>query len=365
MKFSLRPDTLAFQLSRPGVTLRPMLSVPVSFVSAQIGAFREATDMAQFVGCKGPLGKPMGDPEHDAITFYMLNHAVATVRQRLHVYEPLGQYLPILVLYHQYLALLSTRMFFYLMLICTRESRHIHDLDTPTFSLMGAKYGQGCIIFNKMIKGKGSDGAAQALISSPPKADLGDYTAYLADNFNMGHYSGGYGGKAWGKVAEVLRDFVHGKLSAEMMMDTAFTLCHNNGPIFNKGMLFSSYTEQIYKILDVQRSGQIPQYVNQHLQDFGLANTTLFQECKAILGNDFIGQGYVDWFVVEELGALKSCTQEQKIQVANYGYPTKFKAKLEAESLKKKLAAEQAEKLAKKSVTIHPGCIVQKVEVVR
>ena len=131
-------------------------------------------------------------------------------------------------------------MFFYLLLICTRESRHTKDaVSSPFIKGLGKKYGDGCTGFWSSIKGTGSSGAAERLRNSPPDVLLGDYTKFLADMFNGGQFSGGYGGVAWGAVAVVLRDYSIGAISAEMMMDTAFTLCHNNGPIFNKGMLFN------------------------------------------------------------------------------------------------------------------------------
>lgn len=365
MKFSLRTDTLAFQLSRPGVVPRSVADVPVPQVAKQITAFRKCKDASSFFNVEEALGAVMGYPEHDAITFYMLNHAVAAIRQRVSLYESLGQYLPVVQTYHKWLSVLSVRMFYYLLLICTRESRHVHNsLTDSTFSKLRDKYGQGCIDFNQSIKGKGSDGAANMLTESPPVTTLGNYTAYLADNFNLGQYSGGYGGKAWGKVAEVLRDFVNGTLTAEMMMDTSFTLCHNNGPIFNKGMLFHTYTDRIYKILDVQRSGQIPQLVGSagHTE-FGKHNGELYVHCKDVLPDVFTG--HVDWFLVEELGALKNYTTEQKQQVALHGHPPKYKAKVTAKELQMQIAKQQQEKEAALMVQLHPGCSVKKLVIVR
>lgn len=365
MKFSLRRDTLAFQLSRPGVVHRSLAHVPVPDVAKQIVKFRSVSNVAEYIAPGTPaLCAPKGDPEDDAITFYMLNHAVALLRQRFGPYDPLGEHVVIVEEYHKWLSVLSARMFFYLLLICTRESRHVHnDLSDSTFSQLAQKYGAACTQFNASIKGKGSDGAASYLQSHPPAVPLGNYTSYLTDNFFKGSYSGGYGGKAWGKVAEVLRDFVLGKLTAEMMMDTSFTLCHNNGPIFNKGMLFDSYSEKIYRILDVQRSGQIPQFVAENPTDYGGLNHKLWQQCRQLLGSAF--DGYVDWYLVEELGALKSYTSDQKAQVAKHGYPEKYKAKMEIEELKKQQAKAAAEKLAKSAVLLHPGCVIHKVEVVR
>jgi len=55
-----------------------------------------------------------------------------------------------------------------------------------------------------------------------------------AISFNEGNWLGGYGGKAWGKVAEILGEWHSGDLSDVLFVDTAMQLQHNCGCIFNK-----------------------------------------------------------------------------------------------------------------------------------
>ena len=61
-------------------------------------------------------------------------------------------------------------------------------------------------------------------------------------------------------MTDCLVRFVSGEFSAEMMLDTVWTLAHNGGPIFNKGQFYAC-TANALRILDVQRSGQIPEAV--------------------------------------------------------------------------------------------------------
>lgn len=342
-----------------------MGSVSLVGVVNKLNDFMNGDTTGHLVGEKTEE-KPCGNPEKDGIVFYMLNHAVSVVRQKVHPFERLGKYMPILDLYHHQLAYRSASMFFYMLLICTRESRHAKDdHNGPVWQELRQKYGEEVFQFHKTIKGTGSGGAADRFKANPPATTLGNYTTFLSDVFYKGWYSGGYGGPAWGEVADVLRDYVNGTITAEMMMDTAFTLCHNNGPIFNKGMLFDSYSDEIYKILDVQRSGQIPQMVANNESKFSSDKLirTYWQACRDIIGEGF--EGHVDWFLVEELGAMKTYKHLKDAQVQKYGYPTKFKAKVEAEKIKKDFAAKKQAEEAKMWVEIMPGLKVKKVEIKR
>lgn len=365
MKVSLKQDSLAYQFGvRPSVLCRDVGAQPVPAAVASLNSFMESGFSVGSVMSPSKVVEyaMKGNPEVDAIVFYMMNHAVSMIRQKKHPYESLGECLPVVEEYHNMLAVRSARMFFYLLLICTRESRHNKMSTTDTVMKgLATKYGSAVIQFWSSIRSTSSSTAADALRNSPPNVTLGAYTSFLSDIFYQGTYSGGYGGKAWGKVADVLRDFVHGKLSAEMMLDTSFTLCHNNGPIFNKGMLFENYSHHIYKILDVQRSGQIPQLVGNNESNWSnnAEVKRLYEMCSKVIGPAF--GGYVDWFLVEELGAMHSYASEKATQQTKYGYPSKFKAKLEAEKAKKELEAKKALEEEKNWVPITPTLKVKKV----
>lgn len=359
---SLKKDTLAYQLGvRPGVQNRDMSGVPVQDVALSLNTFMTTPAPS---GLTVPEEGFSGHPEVDALKFYMMNHAVSLIQAKMHPLEPLGKYLPLVDEYHKVLAGLSSRMFFYLLLICTRESRHAKNAPESSFITgLEKKYGSASKMFWTSIRGGGSSGAAEKFRKSPPHTSLGQYTKFLAELFHKGIFSSGYGGPAWGAVADVLRDYSIGVISAEMMMDTSFTLCHNNGPIFNKGMLFDSYSSEIYKILDVQRSGQIPQYVGNGESKWkhNKSINDLWAKCHSRLGVEFAG--FVDWYKVEDLGSLKKYPEEKKQQKKDYGYPAEMKAMEAKVKAEKELALKKLQAEEKNWVTFMPNFKVKKVKV--
>lgn len=367
LQYSLQQDTLAFQFGvRPGVVGIDNSFARVPEVVDRLKAFSEADTIQAYAGL-AVEEPPRGHPERDAVVFYLLNHATSLVKSRVRQHEPLGKYLPLVETYHTQLAARAARMFFYLLLICTRESRHERtDFSSTLWASLQQKYGAGAT-WARGLRGLSSHDAANRIQTNPPKVNLGGYTKLMVDIFYKGKFGGGYGGPAWGAVADVLNGYVHGSLSAELMMDTAFTLCHNNGPIFNKGMLFDSYSNEIYKILDVQRSGQIPQLVANNETKWATDKTVseLWAQCHQLLGEDF--SGYVDWYRVEELGSMHKYHSEKNAQTKKHGIPAShIKAELAKqkhldETLAKKKAMDAAAK-AKAPVQIMPGVSVVKEE---
>jgi len=369
VKQSLNRNTLAFHLGvRPGVRFIDRSMVPLSQVSSNLNKYMKGDSFCSLVGYAGgykPFAKVegvFGVPEVDALIFYTLSHALGIIRQKVHPYENLGEYLPIVEEFHWNLSYRAARMFYYLLLICTRESRHEKS---PKSSLiwkgLRAKYGDVLVGFQDSIKGTGSLHAADAIRNFPPQASLGDYTKFLSDLFDEGAFCGGYGGPAWGAIAHVLRDFSIGKLTAEMMLDTAFTLAHNNGTIFNKGMLFKdAHKTQMLTILDVQRSGQIPQMIcnEETVHHSDQSVQSVWANCSSVLGDSM--RGYVDWFMVEELGAVGSYSYQKDKQVASQGYPSKFKAKVELEKIKKAMKKTKEISEALEWVQITPTLKVKK-----
>jgi hypothetical protein len=185
--------------------------------------------------------------------------------------------------------------------------------------------------------------------------------------FYNGVFSPGFGGRAWGAIADCLVSFVDGTYSPEVMLDVVWTLCHNNGAIFNKGMFYESYTNTLYRILDIQRSGQI---IEACLSD---------KDCQAYAGLnlgsmicDFMDRypgefgTYVNWFVVEAHGALHGpYNHEKNHQIKKYGLDEASiammdkKAKAAAQDALDK--AEKAANFAKTHFEYWPGvhCVIK------
>ena len=264
-------------------------------------------------------------PETAAIEFYLGNHVFGLIRAKYHPCEPLPPAVIELLDWHFTKASeQSIRLFYYLVSICTRESRHAH----PGGGLDEAHAGttKPIVSFHKSLKGKSSSGAFAQLCEKEIGADVATYCQFLVDVFFKASYSGGYGGKAWGNVATALNEYAQGRTSIEVMTDTGWTLAHNNGPIFNKGIFYDMYSAHLTTVLDVQRAGKIPQllidakdnglfyvsasYITAEMLDY-------LDKARAVFPDDLCG--YVDWVEVELLGAVKSYPDHIKSQQAKHG----------------------------------------------
>jgi len=300
---NLDHDTLAYYKANPFLNPVDFSQTPVPKLSEQIRVDRPALGQAY--------------PEAEALTFYLYNHAFSLVTSRLGLHEPMGDFLPVAVAYAQSSAKVFKRLMQYMVLITTRESRHVHNSES-FWEKVGAEFGPEFLAFQKRISHTSSTGAVEKFHSHPPDMPFGQYMAGITHVFNKGKFSGGYGGKPWGQIANTLRSMVMGETSPEIMVDTAWTLCHNNGPMFNKGMLYHMYSSEIKKILDVQRSGQIPQYFAEVSNSF-TQQVPGFQMLQTLFPQEM--NGYVDWFLVEELGSVQKYPSEKALQANKYGEP--------------------------------------------
>ncbi|WP_266032641.1 hypothetical protein [Brucella intermedia] len=360
-------NTLAYHQSRVLTSNRDMSNVPVHMVSAALKKFKAADTASNTV------------PEKEALWFYGMNHGVALISSRYDPLQPLEKWdLEWVEAYHSRMVPMAMRAFYYLLVICTREARHNKSLsaDVPK---MVAKFGDATAKWFKMSGGEGS--IHEKLVSSPPNTTIGNFVECIRWQFYNSIWNGGYGGKKWGQVTDCLARFVNGEFTAEMMLDTIWTLSHNNGPIFNKGHFYSMYSHTLMRILDVQRSGQIPEAVMDDAQISKFADKQMvgmFKQLKERFPED-IGD-YVDWYVVEALGSVHKYPSEKTVQVDKYGMSEKAseaekkaaalaQAKKDAEAAAKKAAKEKAAKekaeFEKNWFVVMPELHVKKIELVR
>jgi len=270
-------------------------------------------------------------PDSEAIKFYLHNHAYMLVQQRKSEYEPLGKYQPVVEAYFSVGTEVFQRLFYYLLVICTREARHVHNSNN-IFNKVEQKFGIMLAEYLQKLKASGGDGAIDLIKDTTMDISLGQYTTFLEFVFDMGGFSGGYGGQPWVDVAGCLNRFVHGKTSGETMVDTGFTLAHNNGPIFNKPLLYSKYSANFGPLLDVQRGGMIPQLVWEARKGCtymkAATNSPAIQgmhkHLEAIVGNEFSGR--VDWDQVKNLGAEYPVDTFKQKALMHYGTAPKVVA---------------------------------------
>lgn len=206
----------------------------------------------------------------------------------------------------------ALRMFYYLLMICHRESRHVHG-NVP--SVMANYSHSNLSDYTTWLQSKSSGDCQKNFLSGGLSIDqrpatLGEYVTHLFGIFTYGKFSTSYGGKPWARIAGVLLQFVKGEISGEMLVDTAWTLAHNTGHIFNKGCFFDIPGKQeLIKLLDIQRSGQIPNYI-MSIGTHRFAPLAAFLcDVKKVL-TWFNPGDFVDYALVTKLGAVGQYSQQ-------------------------------------------------------
>lgn len=241
-------NTLGHQLgARPSHIRRDVSSASMQSVSKAFKTFLST------------IGSEKVTPEEELVRYYLLEHLVSELKQMYHPHQPIENASHQLVLekYNQVMNEQVARLFYYTLIICIREARHCKNVGAMK-TKGKSKWGEDTYSFIGVIP----DDAGQAmdmLKNNPPAIALGKCTGALTDLFYDGSWNSQYGGKKWGDIASCLHKFVTGVYSPLLFMDVAYTLCHNNGPIFNKGMLYAGYSSYFTRFLDIQRAGMIPQ----------------------------------------------------------------------------------------------------------
>jgi hypothetical protein len=285
VKFSAAKNTLAYHLdARPLTTALRFDTVMASDLGKQAHRFREATTIVS--------------PEAEALQFYLSEHIIAALRQKRRLHEPLPEQ-ELTLLNHSYATnnKVFLRLMFYVIIICVRESRHMKS--AAGLKAKCPKELHTAFNFIQKVPDSSSEAMQVFMDKVPANLTIGDLARVMSFAFhNTGHWASGYGGSAWGAIADALVSLVEGKFSPSMFCDVSWALEHNGGCIFNKGMLYKGFTDTLKEILDVQRSGQIPRYINDgsHYASTEMVVTT--QVARDVLGNDF--EGGVDWEVVQK-----------------------------------------------------------------
>lgn len=321
--------TLAYHRSRIFTAHRDVSELPLKKFTEALSKWVDADKS------KGTL------PEGEALWFYGMNHGMALISSRYDNQEPMGSDdMDFVESYHSIMANKTLRALYYLGLITTREARHNKSLSKLTASEPVKLFGTETCQWFKLTNNESS--IHELLLKNPPNTTVGNFFACVEWQFRNCTWNGGYGGVRWADITLCLNRFIRGEFTPEMMMDTIWTLCHNNGPIFNKGHCFGHYSNSIYRVLDVQRSGQVPEAI---LHDSPLS---AFVEPKlgkfmSDLNTRFPDtfRPYVDWYVVEALGSVHKYPHEKVDQAKIHGMS---KDASEAEKAAVALAIEKAKK---------------------
>ena len=224
-----------------------------------------------------------------AAEFYLSNHIFHLIEGRFGQDAPLPkEYMEIVNRHVSRINELGIKMFLYLVIIsaeeaCFGEARNsgLWDFVSNSSSPAAAEYLK--TLFNK------SSGVG--LLSSKNNVLLGDALKAIEMGFRFGKWSLGFGSLPWAQITQTAHEIATGVSSLELGIDKAFTLCHNNGAIFNKFHIFNCYSNDFYTILDIQASGQMPNAINSKVKisAFGDKNVKeLFELGKKLFPNEFL-----------------------------------------------------------------------------
>lgn len=242
--YDLPQNTMMTYAANPMFQALDFKHLPVSKLAEEIKAFEVAN--------KGK--RPA--PESDALMFYFMNHAFHVMKSRFNPMERLDPEMAFVAEQHiKCTNQIAKRLFFYSTIIAVEEAKFMPGQDAGFFNFLDNSYGREFRAYAKSnFKGELTDFGDLDMT-------CGDYAAGMMSVFAFGKWQGGFGGRGWTPIAALVLDCISGNLSFESMADQAFSLCHNNGSMFNKGHFYSCYTHFIYEILDIQDSGQIPQWI--------------------------------------------------------------------------------------------------------
>lgn len=241
-------------------------------------------------------------PDEELFFFYLLEHLMALLSNQYAndeiITDPI--HLRVLEEYQTRSAAQYRRMFYYVMVICVREMRHLKSSSYIKATII-EKFGPlAANFFNSLPDGK--EAAMKFIKEAPANLTLGNLVEALRIGFYEGSWpSSSYGGKAWGAIADAWQKLIIGEYTPQVFVDVAYTLCHNTGPIFNKGMFYSMYSKDDFTVwLDIQRAGMIPQYILNYPNQYGTVPYSVQHFLKEVKSAFTFEPGYVDWHAVNQ-----------------------------------------------------------------
>lgn len=219
-------------------------------------------------------GKSDVNPTLAAVEFYTTNHCVYEIQKKFSPSETLPE--PVSAIVNSYYVSVpeyALCLAYYMMGTCSREARHVGSASSAS-SWMDYKnqHPSPSVELIKRLRGTSGGEAVEKFYNTCcaeyPDIPVLEYLEVLEEVFapNM-HWKSSYGGKKWQVIVTTLRQFLSGEITPEMFVDTAFTLAHNGGPMFNKGYLFEHWGSTLITVLNAQHVGELPQYVMKNKLD--------------------------------------------------------------------------------------------------
>lgn len=219
------------------------------------------TPMREFLAhMKASSIKGNANIEEAAAAFYLTNHGFHLMESKFGGGEVLPARMAEAAAMHvSATTSLALRMLYYIVTISAEEAAYGSARNDRFFDFVESSTSKDARVWLEKIMGRsGRSGGVLGSEAMCGSATLGECIKATELCFRFAQWSHGFGGLPWAQIAETAGEVIRGTNSLELMVDKAFTLCHNNGAIFNKGHYFTHYRPDFYTLLDIQASGQIP-----------------------------------------------------------------------------------------------------------
>lgn len=258
--YAISEATIRAHKSRPLLTGRDISSTPAERAYEGILAYNKSHS-------KISIGET-------AVKFYMLNHAVSLLNQSFTPDAELPKaHHELYNTYHKEAGAIGARMFHDILYMLTVMASFTHP-DAYHFEWIETDFGPKTRAFAEAVAGNKTSNTWWTPEFSTNKEVLSKAIAE-SDGVTLAQAVGALTyivdvrqrelsyGPLWRDVGKMLLQFIHGIKSLESTIDTSFTYCHCNGSFFEKGHFFQAVGNSLFEVLDVQRAGLIPQFVNE------------------------------------------------------------------------------------------------------
>lgn len=197
-------------------------------------------------------------PETDALRFYLYNHGFHLIKQKYNGLSELPPDITDFVKVHiKSTTEIGKRMLAHTIVSTICEMDYLDNQGDPYYQTLSDSYGEDFSKFMKKIHDTNRWNDFDNL-----KSTCGQLTSGLVSAFAFSDWA--YK-KPWTRICSLPSQCISGDISLESFTDQSFSLTHWGGSILNKCHLYQCCTDVLYHLLDVQDSGQIPQWINKNM----------------------------------------------------------------------------------------------------
>jgi hypothetical protein len=229
----------------------------------------------------------------EALRFYFMDHCFHLVKnENKTIAQVSPQMADLIDLYLKELSKTSQRVFTYIISASLYEAGRMPAQTGKFWEFIETQYGSK--VFDVLNNTKGSNWGhlkeKEILKLNDP---IQTFLSAIMACFSSGKWWFGAGGKAWSDITRCARDVTEGHYSLQEMTDLAFSLCHDRGCMFDRGIIYNvggygvNSNLNIYQVLDIQASGQIPQWIRQNRSSVEKATLDIFDKFYVYFKDEF------------------------------------------------------------------------------